>query len=415
MFKQSFTLCNERGIALVAALVIMAMLMLLGTVALNSTVSELQVSGNDNRNRLAFYAAESGVEFARAQIRDAFVTAKDAGTDAAFVADFEDSPPNFTPPTGYDFTITPLPIPSGGSGTAADPYCFKIKSVGNAAGNASAGIEVEFHLVVISYPFKYAAYGKDHVTLFGTSVVDAYDSDTGDPAPGEANVFSEGLVTVKPNATVDGPEPTSFGDDSDDPLGLLTPGGDLDLAFTAAKDDNDAFDDDNNPIGPLAGYLTGTDGTDLSVDAATTILLPPGDYYFTSIEFKHAVTLDIDTSAGAGKVNIYLDGPLTIKEGADINTAGLPSDFSIYSKASDVADDEAAPSPSIDLKHEVNINGVIYAPDADIVSHNSGSIKGALFGYSVELKSEAELHWDKQLGDDDDDVVPITIASWLEI
>lgn len=194
MFKRLLPSSNERGIALVAALVIMALLIVLGTIALNSTVSELQVTGNDKRNRLAFYAAESGVQFARARIRKAF---DDASNKVSFVTNFQSSPPDFTPPSGYAFTITALNAGTVGTGTAADPYLFRIESQGTAPGSAASTLEVLFHLEVLDDPLKYAAYGKIKVDLHKDVIVDAYDSSSGASAPGEADVFSKGTVDLK--------------------------------------------------------------------------------------------------------------------------------------------------------------------------------------------------------------------------
>ena len=387
---------NERGIALVAALVIMALLIVLGTIALNSTVNELRVTGNDKSNRLAFYAAESGVEFARAQIRDAFVN---ASNQAVFVAGFAGSPPSFTPPTGYAFTIAPVAVTPVGSGTVADPYRFRIRSSGAAAGNAAAAIDAEFNLVVINNPLQYAAYGNDFVTLHNGSFVVAYDSATGNAEPGEADVFSEGAVTLKAGATVDGTVTSNGTGVSDDPLGLLTPGGGLDSDFTAATTTND------NATPALSPYLS---GTDLTVSVATTISLPPGDYYFTSITLNKAVTIEIDTSGGAGEVNIYLDGPLTAKKDVNINIAGVPTDFSIYSRSDD----------PINFNNAANINGLIYAPAADITVKHAANINGAVYGDSIDFKSSSWLNYDVQMRNKfppGGGTLPLPIVSWREI
>jgi PilX N-terminal len=415
MLKQPLPLGNERGIALVAALVIMALLIVLGTIALNSTFSELQVAGNDKRNRLAFYAAESGVEFARAQIRAAFAVEQDLGSVAAvaFVTTFASSPPDiFTPPTDYTFKIKPVPVTPVGSGTAPAPYRFKLESRGTAAGNATSVIEVEFQMTVLTSPLKYAAYGRDSVSLANASYVMAYDSAV-DPDPTisrldeGADVSSGGAVNITGLVSIDGtaePDP----DYSADPIGLLTPGGRLDLAFNAAMTTN------NNSTPALSSYLT---GTELTVSTPTTISLPPGDYYFTEMTLTNDVTIDID--GGPGEVNIYLDGSLTTSAShtATLNPGGLPTDFSIYSKASDVGDSEGDPS-SIDFKGRAIINGLVYAPDADMVFDKTSDISGALLGKSIDFHASSCWNYDVQMKNKfppGNIIQPLPIVSWREI
>lgn len=58
---------NERGIALVLALVMLVLLSILGTWALDTTSTDLKIAGNYRNNDIAFYTAEAGLGYAVSQ------------------------------------------------------------------------------------------------------------------------------------------------------------------------------------------------------------------------------------------------------------------------------------------------------------------------------------------------------------
>jgi Tfp pilus assembly protein PilX len=66
---------NESGIVTAVALLLLAVLVLLGTSAMVMTSTDILISGNYKVSEVAFYAAEAGVEEARARLRGA-ATAK---------------------------------------------------------------------------------------------------------------------------------------------------------------------------------------------------------------------------------------------------------------------------------------------------------------------------------------------------
>lgn len=78
MIRKIHTHCREtiriarhdtRGAALVTGLLVMGVLMILGTAAIMTTSTDIQISGNHRTAREAFYAAEAGTEEARARLR----------------------------------------------------------------------------------------------------------------------------------------------------------------------------------------------------------------------------------------------------------------------------------------------------------------------------------------------------------
>ncbi|HEX2975014.1 MAG TPA: pilus assembly PilX N-terminal domain-containing protein [Bacteroidales bacterium] len=63
---------NEKGMVLVVALLVMAVLIILGTTAVMTTTTDLKISGNYKQSEKAFYVAEAGIEEARSRMRDNF-------------------------------------------------------------------------------------------------------------------------------------------------------------------------------------------------------------------------------------------------------------------------------------------------------------------------------------------------------
>jgi hypothetical protein len=61
--KQQFRLKNERGSVTILAVVLLVLLTLLGMAAISTSSIETQISGNEVRHKLAFYAADSAAAY----------------------------------------------------------------------------------------------------------------------------------------------------------------------------------------------------------------------------------------------------------------------------------------------------------------------------------------------------------------
>ncbi|MBM9535542.1 pilus assembly PilX family protein [Desulfobulbus alkaliphilus] len=62
---------NEQGFVLVTALMILVMVTIIGIAATNTTIFELQISGNETATQMAFYGADAGNEVAKELIEQA--------------------------------------------------------------------------------------------------------------------------------------------------------------------------------------------------------------------------------------------------------------------------------------------------------------------------------------------------------
>src|SRR3989304_1974707 len=77
------TWAAEKGIVFIAVLVLIVILALVGTVAVITTNTDIKISGNYKTSVQALYAAQAGIEEARARLRGASSAANYAGDPAA--------------------------------------------------------------------------------------------------------------------------------------------------------------------------------------------------------------------------------------------------------------------------------------------------------------------------------------------
>ena len=68
--QRTSTLKNEDGMILVIALIVLALLTLLGLGATTTSTIELDIAVNEKAQKIAFYAADAGIEAGRAVLND---------------------------------------------------------------------------------------------------------------------------------------------------------------------------------------------------------------------------------------------------------------------------------------------------------------------------------------------------------
>ncbi|MBU1564061.1 MAG: pilus assembly PilX N-terminal domain-containing protein [Proteobacteria bacterium] len=111
---------NDKGAVLVIALMLLAIMTLLGVAALNTTTTEIKISGNDKVYKQAFYNAEAGISYAVQVGTTLFPSAPMLGQQGlATPADLAAASPG----TVLQYTD------NGGS-----PRRVEVRSTGNAAG-----------------------------------------------------------------------------------------------------------------------------------------------------------------------------------------------------------------------------------------------------------------------------------------
>jgi Tfp pilus assembly protein PilX len=81
---ETSVLKNEKGIALVIALIMLIVLTLIGISSINSSIFETKLSGNERVGSSAFYAAEGGVYVGISRIPDITAYSGTIGKDESY-------------------------------------------------------------------------------------------------------------------------------------------------------------------------------------------------------------------------------------------------------------------------------------------------------------------------------------------
>jgi Tfp pilus assembly protein PilX len=161
------SLDNQRGTALVLALVMLALMSILGVMSLSTSTTEVGISGNYRSSQQAFYAADRAVEYSMTneQIFDTIGTGTidlvaDADTTNATATTNDDHIANIAAETGNsglqaagDNQVTYLTSGALPPGTGSDPTYFQSRYyiiTVNAEGpsNSTARVETQVARIV---------------------------------------------------------------------------------------------------------------------------------------------------------------------------------------------------------------------------------------------------------------------------
>jgi len=132
---EGFVSRDERGVALVVALLLLLILTLLGVTAINNTVFETQISGNERLGSAAFYAADGGANVGINRLPDITAYSGDISGDARYRSGPLTSP-NPQPLKSLGIVIRP------GYETTWEFKRFQVNSTGESLG-AMKEVEVQ--------------------------------------------------------------------------------------------------------------------------------------------------------------------------------------------------------------------------------------------------------------------------------
>jgi hypothetical protein len=145
---------NERGMALILALVMLALLTILGAWALDTSTTDLKIAGNSRNTQNAFYSADAALAYATnpATLTQAYLDTQVTGTTKEEVISIG----TFTANTAIDFLgAGPLPAGSiydGDLDMNGKPkfygLYFAVNTEGKAAKNAAVAVETSVVQVV---------------------------------------------------------------------------------------------------------------------------------------------------------------------------------------------------------------------------------------------------------------------------
>ncbi|MEW5734153.1 MAG: pilus assembly PilX N-terminal domain-containing protein [Thermodesulfobacteriota bacterium] len=398
---------KDSGMALVGAIAFLAIITLLTTTAYLIASTDLRIAGNYKFAKMAFYQADSGVQYAIGKMEQGLKNGSFQlpTTNSAFTNLFS------ALPAGYTFSLAPVDM--------TGPDSFMFRSSGDGPNGAKSTIEATFARDS-EFPITYAAFGDSEVDIRANAFVYSYDAN-GIPIPspsdstGEADVGSNGTVYLKNGTMVDGD--VALGADASGSEATLDGRG---AYIITGEEGVDVPRVDPDPLGAIGGDVEDkinyyadpahSDNASIPVPSSLTlgnhdtVTLTAGNYYFTDITLKMGSTLNIDASAGP--VNIYLTGKMEAKNSSDINITGKPTDFTIFSNS----------DQDIILKHNSDFKGFIYAPYAMVELKNAADVYGAIWGDEVFIHCGGELYYDVNLAQkfmiQSDD---LALTSWVEL
>lgn len=363
---------NERGGALLIALMLVIMLSLLGIFAVRNSDTDIDLSFNNQHTEKSFYIAEAGAKRAYAQLLDS------TGWSAGYGA------------TSYNGgTYAVRLVDSLGDSTLFDTLL--IQSVGDFNQTRSA-VELTCTPEYI-YPFHYAMFAGTSIYMDKNTCTDSYNSDSGTYA---ATVL-DSMGDIGSNGTIGTSKDVDIGGSAN----VATPGGiTLGVNNTVTGDTSSTADTVDLDIIPQSEYdwakansnaLSGLSGTNFSYNNGTkkltagaggNIIMQSGVYYFSEIYLDQGSTI---TLAAGASVTIYITGDITFCQNSTTNAGGQPSDLMIWSKG------------NLDFNQYNIFHGTFYSPNAHIQYDQTSQVYGSIVGNTIQLDQGACFHYDRSL------------------
>ncbi len=399
MLPQRYILASERGIVLVTALLILALLMAGGLGAIFSTQTDLKSSANLKTGKQAFYIADAGLSRAWQQLDDG-----DGINDFAMLINGTGTVTLYSNETfaGGSHTVVAELLPGPG------PRRLKVTSsgcqpAGNPCPSGYSKSVLEAHLRRESL-FPCAICSTESVTLSAGASTDSYDSRLGpyvsQAAGSSGHVRSNGSVVLSGPATVLGGDAFAGSQvlisNGATVSGVVTEGvGARDISPVApcGPPYHDGSGIAGGSYNPLTGELRGS-----GIDA---IILPDGSYCFSSVDLADASSLAIN-----GPVRIYLTGHTNLTGGGIVNATEKAENLMIFSSV-------ASANLGVSIASGSAAYVTVYAPRAKVMALGPGDLFGALVGENVTNSGAVRFHYDQKLTDNEDGKVAFVL--WKEV
>jgi Tfp pilus assembly protein PilX len=435
MKKHRFPISNEKGIALVMALVLLIIISGIGIFGINTSVVEMWRSSNYLSTKQAYYAAEAGIEDGISRLVAGTVSDSSSTTSTTWnnANTYSSASSLFTnwinsSNTSNSFTIEHRVIgnPAVVATTSGKPH-YRIRSIGTS-GNATRTIEAVIMLTTSS-PFSTGMVGCDSVTVHGSGAVDSYNSANGSYASqatqtdAQGNLYANnngGVTTTNANGriTLSGSSVDIHGNVASTgpaPFGIITENGDPQTYGTETQHAATSSCDPVNVTNLVNSMVTGG-GAAISGNGSFTA---PGTINVTNFSLGSQEVYRITKPAGAGpfavtmlvsgdfsigsqaqlqidagvNVTIYSKGNVSIGGQGVANGNNTPSSLLIYSSSTDTSS-----NGGISVTGGSNFYGAIYAPLSSTKLTGNTAFYGAIRGLTVDNGGTAGFHYDEQLG-----------------
>jgi hypothetical protein len=278
----------------------------------------------------------------------------------------------------------------------------------------NARVSVEGVVTGAGMTHEYAVLNQSDLVLRNSATVDWHNGESGESSLKVGTNSTEANKVVLYNRShINGDVVVGAGSDPDDVI--WDKGGSYDGAYAQSV---------SQPVPPVVvpDYLVSSSGKG-PITSDTTIT-KSGKY--AAIDLGNSKTLTID-----GQVELYVTGAVTLKKSAEIvinegASLVLYVDGNVEGKNDSKFNNETqdprrfklmgtASCTDVELKNSGDMYAIIYAPQADMILHNSAEVRGAITANTCELKSGASLYYDASLANYQDPLlIELKLARWRE-
>ena len=361
---------NEKGSAILIALLIIGLVSLLGMMAIKSSVTESELSFNQIHLDKAFYISQAGARRAFAKLCE----------DTSWTVGFLN--------VAYNDGLYSVAYIDSTTNPSLDDTII-VRSTGEYDGAHST---IELWIAPVTFNlFGHAMFGKSLVDIKNGFMTDSYNSDSGtyvDTRLVEAgDVGTNGTISVDNDGYIGGDVASSLVGGTVVHPGAIVTGTISDTApeqdipdipqseFDWAESVNDASTglSGSYSYDPVSGSLY-SDGV---------VTLSSGVYYFSDITLTNSASLEL---APGAEVTIYITGDVEMKYSSSMNATGEADDLIMYSQGDFV------------LKNSGDVSAVFYTANGTVDLRNSGEFSGAIVGDVILAHNSANFHYDRYLG-----------------
>ena len=288
---------------------------------------------------------------------------------------------------------------------------YNIECTGTAGGREKVvGCTLEY-----KGPFEFAVFGEAGMLLHNSSKVDWYNNDEDDASLQiGTNSINSGAITLKNSAWINGNVVVGAGGDPDV---AVSNNGDIEGDILVAPQEYELPEiivpewlDLLPSSGTLQNDTTISNSakySDINLGNSKTIEITGDVVLYVEGDMIMGNSADIEIAEGASLI-LYLGGNVEQKNSSSLNNNTKDAkNLQIYGLDS---------CQSMDFKNSSEMYGTIYAPNADVVMHNSNKTYGAIIVKSLDWRNSSELHYDASLRDvdADDEAVQFVMTKWYE-
>ena len=307
--------------------------------------------------------------------------------------------------SSYSYTVT------------KDAGIYTITAVGQSKDTQRT---VEATLVATN-PFDFGIFSKDDLTLRNSAEIDMYNNDSfDDPLKVGTNSINNGAIDLQNSIKIYGDIAVGVGGNPDQVIDI---GNSIEI-------EGDTYSQTTNNILPsvtVPAYLQsaasgGTinnnktittsgkyDEIDLGNSKEIKVSGPVELYITGDINLGNSTKIELDDSNPNSSLTIYLNGELVANNSSELNNkTEVPKNFKLYGTDN---------CKSLDFNNSAKMFGVIYAPEADIVFHNSIELYGSMVGNNIDFIDSVKMWYDASLRDSvgNDGLSGLKMNRWKEL